>query len=74
MKLGDIVSVPIPTGTAKARVVMFGDTFEHLEIDTDFLEWVRAEKLVEENHVVVEWVDVNPFAHNDPNYAPVGIT
>ena len=39
--LGDIVKVPIPTGSAKARVVMVGDTYEHLDIDPSFLSWVK---------------------------------
>ena len=70
--LGDIVNVPVPGGTARARVVMLGDTYEHLEIDVQFLSWVKAEKKLEHSSVVVEWLDRNPFAHDDPNYAPVG--
>jgi ribosomal 50S subunit-recycling heat shock protein len=33
VKLGDIIAIPLPSGTAKARVVMLGDTREHLDID-----------------------------------------
>jgi hypothetical protein len=70
--LGDIVNVPVPDGTAKARVVMLGDTYEHLDIEAGFLEWVKADRVLKEESVVVEWVGSNPFAHNDPQYAPVG--
>ena len=35
--LGDIVNVPVPTGTARARVVMLGESYEHLDIDPNFL-------------------------------------
>lgn len=70
--LGDVVAVPIPGGTAKARVVMLGDTYEHLNIDPRFLAWVKADKVLRESSVVVEWIGSNPFAHDDPKYAPVG--
>jgi hypothetical protein len=72
VQLGDIVNVPVPSGTAKARVVMLGDTYEHLDIDTKFLTWVKADKVLKEASVVIEWIGSNPFAHNDPRYAPVG--
>ena len=51
---------------------MLGDTREHLDIDKQFLDWVERDKMLEQSHVVVEWVGHNPFAHNDPQYAPVG--
>jgi len=70
--LGDVVSVPVPDGTAKARVVMLGDTYDHLPIDAQFLSWVKTDKVLKESSVVVEWLNDNPFAHNDPQYAPVG--
>lgn len=70
--LGDIVTVPIPNGLGTARVVMVGDTYEHLEIDQRFVRWVNAERKLDANSVVVEWVDENPFANNDPAFAPVG--
>lgn len=70
--LGDTVSVPIPEGQALARVVMLGETYEHLDIDARFIEWVNEEKLLKPNAVVVEWIGDNPFAHDDPNYAPAG--
>ena len=42
--LGDIVALPVPEGSDKARVVMLGDTYEHLDTDPQFLSWVKAEK------------------------------
>jgi hypothetical protein len=71
-KLGDIVSIPISGGSARARVVMLGDTGEHLDMDTGFIEWVESEKLLDSTQAVVEWIDQNPLAHSDPQYAPVG--
>ena len=70
--LGDIVTVPVPSGTARARVVMLGATYEHLDIDPQFLSWVQKDRILESTSVVVEWLDANPYAHNDPQYAPVG--
>jgi hypothetical protein len=70
--LGDVVSLPVPGGTETARVVMLGDTYEHLDIDPQFVRWVTAEKKLEPSHIVVEWLERNPFAHNNPAYSPVG--
>lgn len=70
--LGDVVRVPVPGGTARARVVMLGETYAHLDIDKQFVAWVEKDHVLKETSVVVEWLDTNPFAHNDPQYAPVG--
>ena len=70
--LGDIVSIPVPSGTARARVVMLGETYEHMEIDPDFLAWVEGTRKLEASDIIVEWVDANPYSHNDSRYAPVG--
>ena len=70
--LGDIVSVPMPEGKENARVVMLGDTYEHLDIDKQFLSWVNKEKILERTSIVIEWLGNNPLAHDDPQYAPVG--
>jgi hypothetical protein len=70
--LGDIVTVPLPSGQAKARVVMLGDTYEHLDIDPEFISWVERERVLAASSIVVEWLDQNPSAHSDPKYAPVG--
>lgn len=72
VSLGDIVNVPIPTGTAKARVVMLGASYDHLDLDPKFLEWVKRDRVLEPTDVVLEWIGANPFAHSDPGYAPVG--
>ena len=70
--LGDRVTVPVPEGQALARVVMLGDSREHLELDPQFLEWVESAKVLAPTSVVIEWVDHNPFAHSDAALAPVG--
>jgi hypothetical protein len=67
VKLGDTVTIRLADGDAKARVIMLGDTREHLGMDDDFIE-----KLLDSSQVVVEWIGRNPFAHDDPQYAPVG--
>ena len=72
VNLGDVVNVPVPSGTAKARVVMLGATYEHLELEAGFLAWVKEARVLAADAVVVEWLDANPLAHNDPRYAPVG--
>jgi hypothetical protein len=72
VSLGDIVTVPVPSGTAKARVVMLGDSYTHLSIDEHFLVWVKTEKLLKPDSIVIEWLDRNPLSHSNANYAPVG--
>jgi len=51
---------------------MLGETYEHLDIDAQFLLWVQKQKILEPTSVVIEWLDANPFEHSDPQYAPVG--
>jgi len=70
--LGDIVTLPVPGGTEKARVVMLGDTYKHLDIDPQFVSWVEAERKLDAFSVVVEWLHHNRFAHSNPTYAPLG--
>jgi hypothetical protein len=72
IQLGDVVRVPVPSGHAKARVVMLGETYEHLDIDPEFLRWVRTDRVLTASAVVVEWLDGNPFSSADPKFAPVG--
>ena len=72
VRLGDIVTVPVPAGTAKARVVMLGDSHAHLAIDERFLEWVKTERLLNPDSVVIEWLGPNPLSHSNSKYAPVG--
>jgi len=70
--LGDIVRVPVPNGESKARVVMLGDTYAHSDIDEQFLSWVKESRTLRASSIVIEWLGENPFAHQDPKYAPVG--
>ncbi len=51
---------------------MLGASYDHLDIDADFLEWVKRDKVLNTSAIVIEWVERNPFAHSDPQYAPVG--
>lgn len=70
--LDDIVSTPVPDGRELARVVMLGENYNHLDMDADFTDWVKKERILKSDCVVIEWLNRNPFAHNDPRYAPVG--
>jgi hypothetical protein len=72
VRLGDLVSVPVPNGNAIARVIMLGDSREHLDIDPDFLEWVQDSDVLRSDSVVIEWEGVNPLAHDGLSMAPVG--
>ncbi|MGY3265491.1 hypothetical protein [Lysobacter sp. HA35] len=54
VRLGDLVSVPVPTGSALARVVMLGDSGEHLPIDSAFLQWVQSGRVLARESVVIE--------------------
>ena len=70
--LGDVVAVPTPSGAQHARVVMLGESYEHLPLEASFAEWVTAQRILRADSVVVEWLGANPFAHNDPAFAAVG--
>ena len=72
ISLGDVVRVTIPGGTARAHVVMLGDSYQHLDIDKKFLAWIERDRVLEPSNVIVERLDKNPFAHDDPRFAPVG--
>ena len=37
--LGDVVSVEMPEGPARARVVMLGQSREHLDMEAESLDW-----------------------------------
>jgi hypothetical protein len=51
---------------------MLGATYEHLQLEPGFLAWVKEERVLAPNAVIVEWLGENPLSHNDPRYAPVG--
>jgi len=70
--LGDIVSVPVPGGDNLARVVVLGETLDHLDVDPEFLDWIRKDKVLAATSIIVEWLGVNPYAHSKSGFAPVG--
>jgi hypothetical protein len=72
VRLGDIVYVPVPGGTALARAVMLGATREHLDLEPDFAGFIHAGDTLSSEAIVLEWIGENPFAHDDPSLAPVG--
>lgn len=72
VRLGDIVTVPLSDGPHEGRIVMLGDTFENLNLDSEFVKWVIGDKIMDDNTIAVQWTGRNPLEHNDPNYAPVG--
>lgn len=72
IRLGDIVSIPTPVGDREARVVILGETEEHLDVDHDFVDWVLRDKIMAKTSIFLEWTGANPFAHSDPGLAPVG--
>jgi hypothetical protein len=72
VRLGDTVRVPVPDGERVARVVMLGDSREQLALEASFLSWVEEGDVLQKHSVVVEWLGENPFAHQSPEYSPVG--
>lgn len=72
IKLGDIVELDMPEGRERAKVVMLGSTYQHLPLEASFESWVKKERILGIESIVVEWIGRNPLAHNDPSYAPVG--
>jgi len=53
--LGDTVRFDSgPDQYTSAMVVMIGEDYSHLEIETDFLDWVVSENVLEGSDVVVE--------------------
>ncbi len=52
---------------------MLGQNYSYVDdIDPKFLSWVKRNKVLEAEKIVIEWMEENPFAHNNPKYAPVG--
>lgn len=72
IRLGDIVQIDMKDGPEIARVVMLGSTYEHSQLEESFRLWVHEERILNEDSIVLEWVNRNPLAHNNPNFAPVG--
>ena len=71
-RLGDIVSIQLFDGPHEGKIVMLGDTLEHLNLDSEFVKWVVSERLIEKDFVAIQWTGKNPLEHHDPNFAPVG--
>ena len=72
IELGHIVRVPVPSGTSSARVVMLGDTYAHAQVDKEFLSWVKDSRVLRPSSIVIEWIEANPFANEDPKFATTG--
>ncbi|WP_444904430.1 hypothetical protein ACJJIU_05655 [Microbulbifer sp. CnH-101-E] len=72
VRLGGIVELDMPDGREKARVVMLGDTYKHLEFEASFESWVKKDKILKSDSIVIEWLGKNPLGHSDPNYDLVG--
>lgn len=72
IQLGDVVELEMPDGKEIARVVMLGETGGHLKMEKNYINWVIEENILSKDSIVVEWINNNPLAHNNPKYAPVG--
>lgn len=73
VELGDEVAVSYgPEKQALSRVVAIGLTLASDDIDRSFYDWAKDEGILTDRSVVIEWIDENPLAHDDPQYAPVG--
>jgi len=73
VKLGDrIMSGYGPGKEALAKVVAIGTDLAIYEIDQDFYSWAKSEGIIGKETVVIEWLEKNPFEHNDSKFAPVG--
>ena len=70
--LGDIVELSMLNGKEIAKVVMLGESYLHLELEASFESWVKRDRILDQDSIVVEWVNENPLAHNNPAFAPVG--
>lgn len=51
---------------------MLGDSREHLEVGSDIIRWVVRDNILASTSIFIEWLGANPFAHEDPQFAPVG--
>lgn len=71
--LGDEIMVQHePNREALARVVAIGTEQAVSDIDQSFYSWAKAEVIITPETVVIEWIEANPLAHDDPKHAPVG--
>lgn len=73
VKLGDVIMSGYGPGQeALARVVAIGLDLAIDEIDQDFYSWAKSEGIIKKDTVVIEWLETNPFEHDNPKYVPVG--
>lgn len=72
--LGDIVRVDLHDGDHTGRVIMIGDTGEYDGVDARTAKWALESGHVGKQNIMLEWVEPNPLAHDDPKYAPVSNT
>ena len=72
--LGDIIEVTLHDGAHRAKVVLIGDSGEHRGIEDKTATWAMNCGHVKSDDLMAEFIDGNPFAHNDPRYAPVANT
>lgn len=71
--LGDEIMASYgPEQESLASVVAIGLDLVVENIDRKFYDWAKKEGIISEESVIVEWRDVNPLAHNDPNFSPAG--
>ena len=61
-----------PGQEALAIVVAIGLDLAIDEIDQDFYSWAKSEGIIKKDTVVIEWLETNPFEHDNPKYVPVG--
>lgn len=72
--LGDIVRVDLHDGDHVGRVIMIGDTGEYEGVDAQIAKWALESDHVGKQKILLEWVEPNPLANDDPKYAPVSNT
>lgn len=72
--LGDIVRLDLHDGDHAGRVIMIGDTGEYGGGDARTAKWALESGHVGKQNIMLEWVEPNPLAHDDPKYAPVSNT
>jgi hypothetical protein len=58
----------------KAKVVILGEDGSYADVDRKTAEWALESGHIKKNQIMAVFLDGNPFAHNDPKYAPVANT
>lgn len=71
--MGDEILVTCgPEKKSLGRVIAIGLDLVWCGIDKSFYDWAKKDKVINDDTVVIEWIEENPFAHNNPKYAPTG--